>query len=101
MSRAKAATPDHLCPASRRRREPAARRPARTRTGMNNKLQREPLSRPGEPTDAPPGSARKIRILTERASRREALFHPKDNLKRLLPSAPPEQELEAEPDLGP
>ena len=57
---------------------------------MNNQLQREPLSRPGEPTDAPPGSARKIRVLTERAMRRESLFHPRDNLKRLLPSAPPE-----------
>jgi len=66
---------------------------------MNNKLQREPLSRPGEPTDAPPGSARKIRVLTERASRREALFNPKDNLKRLLPDAPPEPELEEDLDV--
>jgi hypothetical protein len=41
-------------------------------------LLREPLSRPGEPTDAPPGSPRKIRILTERAARREPLFHPLD-----------------------
>ncbi|MFO0929106.1 MAG: hypothetical protein U0736_19140 [Gemmataceae bacterium] len=49
---------------------------------MNNKLPREPISRPGEPTDAPPGSPRKIRVLMERASRREALFHPQDNLKR-------------------
>jgi hypothetical protein len=61
---------------------------------MNNKLQREPLSRPGEPTDAPPGSARKIRVLTERATRRESLFNPRDNLKRRLPDAPPEPELE-------
>lgn len=59
---------------------------------MNNKLQRDPLSRQGEPTDAPPGSARKIRVLTERAMRRESLFHPKDNLKRLLPSSPPESD---------
>lgn len=49
---------------------------------MNTKLHREPASRPGEPTDAPPGSSRKIRVLTERASRREPLFHPQDNLKR-------------------
>lgn len=55
---------------------------------MNNKVLREPASRPGEPTDAPPGSPRKIRVLTERASRREALFHPKDNLKRRLPDRP-------------
>ncbi len=52
---------------------------------MNSKLTSEPASRPGEPTDAPPGSPRKIRVLTERASRREALFHPHDNLKRRLP----------------
>jgi hypothetical protein len=57
---------------------------------MNNKLPRESISRPGEPTDAAPGSPRKIRVLTERAARREALFHPQDNLKRRLPSAPPE-----------
>jgi hypothetical protein len=63
---------------------------------MNNKLQREPLSRPGEPTDAAPGSTRKIRVLTERAARRESLFHPKDNLKRLLPSSPPDSEPEPE-----
>jgi hypothetical protein len=69
--------------------------PARTRTGMNTK-QREPYSRQGEPTDAAPGSPRKIRVLMERASRREALFHPKDNLKRRLPTAPPEPELESE-----
>ena len=42
-------------------------------------------SRPGEPTEASPGSPLKIRVLTERASRREALFHPRDNLKRRLP----------------
>ena len=51
---------------------------------MNTKLPREPISRPGEPTDAAPGSARKIRVLMERAGRREALFHPQDNLKRRL-----------------
>src|SRR5262245_5771349 len=52
---------------------------------MNETVVREPMSRQGEPTDAPPGSPRKIRVLMERASRREPLFHPKDNLKRRLP----------------
>jgi hypothetical protein len=64
---------------------------------MENQLPRETISRPGEPTDAPPGSTRKIRVLTERASRREALFHPKDNLKRRLPVLP--RDLEEGPDL--
>ena len=59
---------------------------------MNEKLQREPVSRPGEPTSAPPGSATKIRVLMERAGRKEALFHPQDNLKRVLPAAPVEPE---------
>jgi hypothetical protein len=49
---------------------------------MNISLPRDPASRPGEPTEAAPGTATKIRVLTERASRRESLFHPKDNLKR-------------------
>jgi hypothetical protein len=62
---------------------------------MCEKLQREPVSRPGEPTSAAPGSAVKIRVLTERAGRREALFHPGDNLQRVLPS----QQGEPEPDL--
>lgn len=60
---------------------------------MSNQLMREPASRPGEATDASPGSARKIRVLTERAARRESLFHPNDNLRRRLPNAPPEPEL--------
>jgi hypothetical protein len=59
---------------------------------MNHTLSQGPASRAGEPTDAPPGSPRKIRVLTERASRREALFHPKDNLKR----APTDQAAESE-----
>jgi hypothetical protein len=59
---------------------------------MSEKLHREPVSRPGEPTSAPPGSARKIRVLTERAARREALFHPLDNLKRVLANPPAEPE---------
>jgi hypothetical protein len=69
---------------------------------MNSSLPRDPLSRPGEPTDAPPGSVRKIRVLTERASRREALFHPQDNLKRQpleAPADPPDgadQEIDAD-----
>jgi hypothetical protein len=37
-------------------------------------------SRRGEPTDASPGSEDKIRVMAERASRREPLFHPLDNL---------------------
>ena len=40
-----------------------------------------PVSLPGEPTDAAPGSEEKIRVLTERASRREQLFHPLDGIK--------------------
>jgi hypothetical protein len=40
-----------------------------------------PVSLPGEPTEAAPGSEEKIRVLTERASRREQLFHPLDGLK--------------------
>ena len=52
---------------------------------MNTKLLREPVSRPGEATEASPGSPPKIRVLTERASRRESLFHPGDNLRRQLP----------------
>ena len=51
---------------------------------MNDKP-RGPESVPGQATDAPPGSARKVRVLMERATRREPLFHPGDNLKRLLP----------------
>lgn len=46
---------------------------------------RAPESVPGQPTDAPPGSPRKVRVLMERAARREPLFHPGDNMKRLLP----------------
>ncbi|HEV3257278.1 MAG TPA: hypothetical protein VG013_10390 [Gemmataceae bacterium] len=42
----------------------------------------ETLSRPGEPTEAPPGSEVKIRIMTERAARGEPLFHPLDGLKK-------------------
>jgi hypothetical protein len=64
---------------------------------MSNQLSREPVSRPGEPTDASPGSARKIRVLMERAARREPLFHPQDNLKRRLP-LPPELDVECELD---
>jgi hypothetical protein len=70
---------------------------------MNINGTREAASRPGEPTDAPPGSPNKIRVLTERASRREPLFHPQDNLKRqfhlppdLLVEEPEEVEVEVE-----
>jgi hypothetical protein len=61
---------------------------------MSEKPQHDPVSQPGEPTSAPPGSTRKIRVLMERAARKEALFHPQDNLKRVLP-APPAAEAEA------
>ena len=44
------------------------------------------LSRPGEPTDAPPGSELKIRIMIERAGRREPLFHPLDGAHDGLPT---------------
>lgn len=33
---------------------------------------------PAEPTDAPPGSEDKIRVMEERAARGESLFHPDD-----------------------
>jgi hypothetical protein len=35
---------------------------------------------PQEPTPALPGSEQKIRVMTERAARREQLFHPMDGL---------------------
>lgn len=60
---------------------------------MNVQLQREPASRPGEPTESPPGSPGKIRVLMERAARREALFHPHDNLKRQFPERTEEEEV--------
>jgi hypothetical protein len=49
---------------------------------MEEKPLREPISRPGEPTLAAPGSARKIRVLMERAARKEPLFHPLDGIRR-------------------
>jgi hypothetical protein len=46
-------------------------------------------SRPGQPTPAGPGSEHKIRVMIERALRREPLFHPKDGLRSgLRPSLP-------------
>lgn len=64
----------------------SAARSVKRNNPMNNKPVREPASRPNEPTDASPGSPRKIRVLMERAARREPLFHPQDNLKRRLPN---------------
>jgi hypothetical protein len=61
---------------------------------MNISLPRDPASRPGEPTEAAPGTATKIRVLTERATRRESLFHPKDNLKRVPLVREPEEPAE-------
>ena len=50
------------------------------------------LSRPGEPTEAAPGSEEKVRIMIERAARRESLFHPLDGLTpRDVPQASPSQ----------
>jgi len=40
-----------------------------------------PLPPPGEPTKAAPGSEEKIRVLIQRAARREPLFHPNDGIK--------------------
>jgi hypothetical protein len=39
-----------------------------------------PSPRPGEPTPALPGSERKIRVMIERALRRESLFHRRDGI---------------------
>lgn len=44
-----------------------------------------PVSLPGAPTEAPPGSEQKIRIMMERATRREELFHPLDGRNRTTP----------------
>ncbi len=55
----------------------------------------ELISQPGQPTGAAPGSPRKIRILTERAARREPLFHPLDG-PNCLPAPEPVQEAPAE-----
>ncbi len=48
-----------------------------------------PASVPGQPTDALPGSERKIRAMIERATRRESLFHPMDGLCPSSPAQPP------------
>jgi len=53
---------------------------------------------PGQATNAPPGTARKVRVLMERAARREPLFHPGDNNVRPLPI--PANAAADEPDLG-
>jgi hypothetical protein len=49
---------------------------------MEEKQTRECICRAGEPTNAAPGSPRKIRVLMERAARREPLFHPLDGVRR-------------------
>ena len=48
------------------------------RRGVGNFCGSAPL--PAFPTDAAPGSEDKIRVLMERAVKRQALFHPDDNL---------------------
>jgi hypothetical protein len=40
-------------------------------------MQARPLL-PAEPTEHPPGSPGKVEVMRERASRRQALFHPLD-----------------------
>lgn len=50
------------------------------------------LSRPGEPTEATPGSELKVRIMTERAARREPLFHPLDGLTPAASAPTPAKE---------
>lgn len=42
----------------------------------------ETVSMPGEPTEALPGTELKIRVMTERAGRREELFHPHDGITK-------------------
>jgi hypothetical protein len=54
---------------------------------------REPISRQGEPTPASPGSPRKIRVLMERAARREPLFHPLDGSTSWRSSGDPSSHL--------
>jgi hypothetical protein len=39
-----------------------------------------PASTPGQPTEGLPGTELKIRVMTERAGRREDLFHPLDGM---------------------
>lgn len=39
-----------------------------------------PVTEPQEPTDAPPGSEEKIRVLAERAAAGQSLHHPEDSL---------------------
>lgn len=45
---------------------------------LGNSIIRRAGALPKEPTTAPPGSEEKIRVMTERAARREQLFHPLD-----------------------
>jgi hypothetical protein len=47
--------------------------------------ERERVCPPGEPTNAAPGSPKKILVLMERALRREPLFHPNDGPHRWKP----------------
>ncbi len=59
---------------------------------FGNSMIRRAGALPKEPTAAPPGSEEKIRVMTERASRREQLFHPLDGpgYRGGMP-APPEE----------
>jgi hypothetical protein len=52
--------------------------PQRQGNGLGNKAGRLPA----EPTDAQPGSERKIRVMEQRAARGESIFHPDDNVCR-------------------
>jgi hypothetical protein len=53
-------------------------RPRRRRGMIGEASFYGPANIPEAPTAAPPGSEEKIRIMTERAARREQLFHPHD-----------------------
>ncbi len=55
------------------------------RRGVGNFNGLPPL--PDQPTDALPGSEEKIRVLIDRAAKRQALFHPADATGFVLSSA--------------
>lgn len=59
---------------------------------FGNSILRRAGALPKAPTTAAPGSEEKIRVMTERAARREQLFHPLDGPGyRGGPPAPPEE----------
>lgn len=54
-------------------------------------LSESPRPGPGEAINAPPGSELKIRVMIERAARREPLFHPLDG-SHCVAASPPSRE---------